>query len=237
MNEPIHAGGEMDRREVERTLRHVRRWRFHCLVRHLCRKKGPLAWWKTHQAWQRVCRRHGKVRALWVSANSLVALVGFVLAGGMLCGCKERPAESAQIQLKHEDSKEVVPPTWPPHGYQRVVAHRFQIPEENPESFSLIQGGKVDLELLKKLSVAAAELTPAQTSTLLTGTFSDRRESMAACYDPHHLFLFLDGEGKVLNAIEICFSCTAISTLPELAEDQWKHHDFRMLARLCEEIG
>lgn len=62
MNEPIHAGGEMDYREVERTRRHVRRWRFHCLVKSLCRKKGPLLWWRAHLAWRRICQRQEKSR-------------------------------------------------------------------------------------------------------------------------------------------------------------------------------
>ena len=66
MNSPIHADAEDDYRALEETRKDVRRWRFSCLVKHLCRKRGPLAWWRVHLAWRRICRRHDKSRALWV---------------------------------------------------------------------------------------------------------------------------------------------------------------------------
>ncbi|MCW1884203.1 hypothetical protein OKA04_05635 [Luteolibacter flavescens] len=65
MNAPIHAGSEEEYRALEETRLDVQRWRFYCLVKHLCRNKGPLAWWRVHRAWRRIAARHGKSRAVW----------------------------------------------------------------------------------------------------------------------------------------------------------------------------
>jgi hypothetical protein len=67
VKEGIHAGSESDFRALMETRRHVRRWRFYCLVKCLCRKKGPLAWWRVHAAWRRIRRQPDKSQALWVS--------------------------------------------------------------------------------------------------------------------------------------------------------------------------
>jgi len=64
MKVPFHPGAEDDYRALEETRQDVRRWRFHCLVKHLCRKRGPLAWWGIHRAWRRICRRHDKSRVM-----------------------------------------------------------------------------------------------------------------------------------------------------------------------------
>jgi hypothetical protein len=67
MTPRIHAGGESDFRALMDTRQDVRRWRFHGLVKHLCRRKGPLAWWRVNAAWRRVRRRPDKSQALWGS--------------------------------------------------------------------------------------------------------------------------------------------------------------------------
>jgi len=59
----------------------------------------------------------------------------------------------------------------------------------------------------------------------------------AACYDPHHVFLFYSGEGTIVAAVEVCFSCTGICTMPGISEARWYRHDFAALARLTDELG
>ncbi len=59
----------------------------------------------------------------------------------------------------------------------------------------------------------------------------------AACYDPHHIFVFYSGDGKAVAAVEVCFGCTRVSALPELTEPMWYRHDFSALAHLSDELG
>lgn len=205
---------------------------FSCLVNRLCRKRGLLEKWRVALAWRRLCRRHDKSRTLWIGQYRL--LVGIMLIG-MLGACREQPLQTRKSPPE-KSGISTVPGTWPPRGYKRVVAHRFQ--DTAIESFSMIEGGRVDASRLESLSLAEAELDEDQIERLLDGTFNKEHQLQpAACYDPHHIFLFFDAEDRVVNAIEICFGCTNISTIPELTEGQWYRHDFRSLARLCEEIG
>lgn len=150
----------------------------------------------------------------------------------VLSACSEKePPPAAGPEIRHEISG-----TWPPAGYVKVVGHRFK--SENPEGFSFLAESAVDLTRLDELSAASAELTPSQIQELLEATFPPEPGlPAAACYDPHHIFLFEDAAGKVTHAIEICFSCTNLHALPDLGEHQWQHHDFRRLYRLCEDLG
>jgi len=153
--------------------------------------------------------------------------LALVLSG---CGEKKPPAAAAP-EIRHEISG-----TWPATGFTKVVGHRFK--SDNPEGFSFLRDSAVELTRLAEFSAASAELNPEQIQELLDATFQPKPGlAAAACYDPHHLFLFEDAAGKVTHAIEICFECTNISALPALGDQQWQHHDFRRLYRLCENLG
>jgi hypothetical protein len=128
----------------------------------------------------------------------------------------------------------------------RVEAIRFKLPEETLKNgekieaeFSFLRGGdKVDLTRLEELSVKKAELNPAQIETLIQAIYGkNKKMPSAACYNPHHLFLFYDASGKLINSVELCFSCTGVSTNPQLPEKNWSRHDFRKLAKVCEDCG
>ncbi len=133
--------------------------------------------------------------------------------------------------------------TWPPTGDARVVGYRFKLPGEEaqkpPEGgFSLLRGSSVDMARLKQAAIKSAKLSAAQIKKLTEGVFSKtKRLTPAACYEPHHLFLFLDKKDGVTHSIEICFACTSVRTLPEIKKSQWFRHDFPALARLCHELG
>jgi len=89
----------------------------------------------------------------------------------------------------------------------RVVAFRFALPDD--ENFSLIQDGEFDGGSLSKLKKKEAELTENQVETLVEAVFGSHKEtSSAACYDPHHIFLFFNDSDKLIQVVEVCFSCT-----------------------------
>jgi len=131
---------------------------------------------------------------------------------------------------------------WVPPSFQKVVGFRFRLPSDGsegpvPSGFSLLKNGAIDIAQLEKLKQKSAELTVAQTSKLLTAVNGKEAIHPAACYDPHHVFLFYSGEGTIVAAVEVCFSCTGICTMPGISEARWYRHDFAALARLTDELG
>lgn len=155
-------------------------------------------------------------------------------------GASAPAAPSAQVtSAAPSELSPALTGAWPSAGTETVTAYRFSTPDEVESSWSLLTGdNQVDLGTLKKTTVASAQLTPGQTKKLLGCIFGDwERSGPAACYGPHHLFLFRDSTGKITQAIEVCFDCSNVYTSPALDEKQWNHHDLRGLARLCDEIG
>ncbi len=166
---------------------------------------------------------------------ALTALLAVIL----FVGCEPDPKENA-VPRSGENSS-----TGGLNSGARVVGFRFALPGDDepgvpvPSGFSLIQSdGNINFEQLDELKRKQATLSNTQVGKLVSAVHNaENKTSPAACYDPHHIFLFYDDAEQVTKVIEICFSCTKIRTQPELTEDQWYRHDFRALARLCEEIG
>jgi hypothetical protein len=126
----------------------------------------------------------------------------------------------------------------------RVVGYRFALPGEGSglpmeSGFSLItRDGRLDIAVLKNLKLAQATLTPDQVSRLVDSVYGPHSETgPAACYDPHHIFLFYDAADVLINVVEVCFGCTNLNAQPQIEEPQWYRHDFRELARICDEAG
>lgn len=134
-------------------------------------------------------------------------------------------------------------PGWQYKEVAKVVGYRFRLPSDGStepveSGFTLLRGAALDTQALSELSVKSVELTEPQVKRLLNASFSaDKIASPAACYDPHHIFVFYSVDGKPLNAIEVCFSCTGMSTLPGADRAYWNRCDFSALARLAEELG
>jgi hypothetical protein len=163
----------------------------------------------------------------------------------LLCGCEKREVTTAEVV-----TVETVPilssvPSMADLKAARVFAYRFALPNDGPadlpmeSGFSLItlEGG-LDVATLEKLKIAEATLTQGQVLRLVDAVYGRHKKfGPAACYTPHHLFLFHDSAGRLIQAIEVCFGCINLHAQPDVGEPQWARHDFRELARLCDEIG
>lgn len=126
----------------------------------------------------------------------------------------------------------------------RVVAYRFGFPDEENEKAPrlpariITQDGRLDIDTLEDLKMAEATLTPDQVSRFVDAVYgSHEKTDPAACYEPHHIFLFYDKDDILINVVEICFGCTNLHASPEIKESQVWRHDFRELARICDEVG
>jgi len=134
---------------------------------------------------------------------------------------------------------------WPEKPYAKVIGYRFKVPSDEvregdavPSGFSLLRESRVDSKQLAELTEKSVELTKLQVGQLLNATFrTTHRTEPAACYDPHHIFLFYADDGSVVGAIEVCFGCTGISTMPGAPKRQWDRHDFVALAHLTDALG
>lgn len=167
-------------------------------------------------------------------------LVILILCSALIVGCgkqeaaKEQPAAIKESEITPANLKKA-----------RVVAYRFALPGDGESElpvesgFSLIdRNGRVDLATLDKLKQAKATLPPGQVHRLVDAVYGrNEKTGAAACYDPHHIFLFYDDSDSLINVVEICFSCTNLHAEPQIEELQWWRHDFRELARICDEVG
>jgi hypothetical protein len=155
---------------------------------------------------------------------TLLLLVSLVTASG---GDKATP-ESSQV--------------WTPPHYAKVIGYRFRLPGENskeavPSGFTLLPDGLLDSALLAKQKTKSAELKPADIRRLTSAINAAKVVSQAACYDPHHIFVFYSDAGTVVAAIEVCFGCTGVSAVPAVAKPRWGRHDFIALAKLTHRLG
>ena len=162
----------------------------------------------------------------------MIRLALFLFLGTLICACDQN--SSSDVAKPHTEAQ-----------VARVVGYRFALPGDDTTNtpresgFTLIDNsGTLNQDLLNELKVKDAILTTEQVDRLNFAVFGEHpMTSAAACYDPQHIFVRYDEHGKIVSSIEICFSCLNIHTSPELEEDQWRQHDFRSLARLCDEIG
>jgi len=125
---------------------------------------------------------------------------------------------------------------WPGMPYSRVIGYSFDNPHSKDDVFTLLRDDKLNEAQLKEFKTKEAPLNAAQVERLLNAAFSSKIRILgAACYEPHHVFVFYDRDAKPVAAIEICFHCDKLVSLPEKDTD-W-HHDFAALARLSWELG
>lgn len=141
------------------------------------------------------------------------------------------------------DKAAPVPKTaWAPPTYAKVVGYRFRIPGEDskehvPSGFTLLRKGVLDSALLERQKTKSADINPEDVRKLTSAINAKEAVLPAACYDPHHIFVFYSDTGAVVAAIEVCFGCTGVSALPEVAEPRWYRHDFIALAKLTDGLG
>jgi hypothetical protein len=69
-----------------------------------------------------------------------------------------------------------------------------------------------------------------------------KRHPVMDCYNPHHLFVFYDYEGKPVAAIEVCFTCNRVKMTPEVragvgAAGPFESADLAGLAKIASEAG
>ncbi len=159
-----------------------------------------------------------------------------------ILSCSQQAEDAGSTTPDSENPR--IPEEWKAEGIARVIGYRFRIPGEDEKGghptghFTLCRDSTVDLRSLEKIQVNSAELNSEQIRRLVDLVFSDADPlPHVACYSPHQLFVFYDSEGLAKRAVEICFLCNGVRTVPPLPEAQQRRHDLRALAQLCDELG
>lgn len=144
------------------------------------------------------------------------------LAAGFLC-------RASGDEVKAAGKKK---PKWVPAKYAKVIAYRFA--DLSIPAGSLIANGAVSTVELERKKLKETVLSEEQIAKLLAAApGSAPSGDPVGCYEPHHIFVFVDDAGHALAAVEICFQCMSAVYLP--ASKSYTEPDFRALAKLSDE--
>ena len=127
--------------------------------------------------------------------------------------------------------------SWPQTPYAKVIGYSFK----GPEMTSVLTKSGIDVEMLKRFTVATVGLSKSQVDRLL-GAVRKPEEAFPEmlCYDPHHVFVFYSESDEEVAAIEVCFTCNGILTWPDAGMVRLLSGlrcDLPTLARLANELG
>jgi hypothetical protein len=117
----------------------------------------------------------------------------------------------------------------------RVVGYLFEAPQ--PDMSVLSKARVVDERKLSKTTLRQVKLSPKQVQILVAAAFNGSPAVSrwgAGCYDPHHIFVLYNESGVPIDAIEVCFICMNIATMPHRS---FPITDWEKLGRLCYELG
>jgi hypothetical protein len=77
-------------------------------------------------------------------------------------------------------------------------------------------------------------LTPLQVQRLIGAVTGEHPDyPTAACFNPHHAFVFYDKSSKPRAWVDICFQCSGIRSRPF---GMTENADFPSLGELCDEL-
>lgn len=131
---------------------------------------------------------------------------------------------------------------WPGVKYTKVVGYYFQPAAEVAGEFSTIDAKGFHPEVLAKYQVQEKTLQPAQIGRFLRASFASKIQfGRAACYAPHHAFVFYNEAGEPVAACEFCLSCKGFVTWPREKDNRERDggsaRNYVELALLSAELG
>jgi hypothetical protein len=121
-------------------------------------------------------------------------------------------------------------PPWPGVSYVEVRAYAYN--SEGDLDHPILKNGRLDPSVVNKRGVI---LTQQQVSRLVAAV-TDKHplsESMTACFDPRHGFVFYDAAKKPVAWVELCFECHNADAEPR---QKGQVYDVAALERLAREL-
>lgn len=142
-----------------------------------------------------------------------------------LVSCEKAPEGSGKNVKEAEMA-------WNATAFTEVRAYAINTKDEHSFNLIILNDGTLNPDRAPMEGVA---LNPAQVERLKSAVCSDvPLHEIAACFEPHHGFLFFDKDGKIIRSISICFRCNVYRSDPSGLAHPW---DLEKLEGLFEELG
>lgn len=124
---------------------------------------------------------------------------------------------------------------WPFSGFSEIRAYRFNWDDPNGEQGQLRLYNERNGLNPNRIPKEGVRLNDQQVARLKQAVCSEHaRSTAAACFWPHHGFLFLDEQGRIVGSISICFLCDNYEAYSSGFAKRW---DLQALKALFEELG
>ncbi len=170
-------------------------------------------------------RRHVLQRLdRFVTLASLIAVI--------LTGCDDKSPRAQKglpvtdAQTNHTGGK------WHFSGFDDVRAYRMNWEDLQSEHGIVNEDGSLNPTRIPEDGVRLTEAQVKRLEAAVTGSHPDH--PVAACFYPHHAFVFFDGSQKRVGQIDICFLCSNYHGSPGGYATNW---NLGQLEELIKDIG
>jgi hypothetical protein len=121
---------------------------------------------------------------------------------------------------------------WHFTGFTEVRAYRLNWDDEYSFDKILTNDGALNTTRQPTDGVVLNESQEKRLEAAVTGSHPDH--PVAACFYPHHAFLFFGAEGKIVGHIDVCFLCSNYAGYPKGFASSW---DLDAIRSLVEDLG
>ncbi len=121
-----------------------------------------------------------------------------------------------------------------------VIGYRFDSvkPHHKLRTSLIKDDGVIDTKKLELFKIKEAKLSTSQVNRLLESVYGDNPVYYllkSDCHIPHHIFLFYNKDGKIINYIQVCFRCSSTLIKPS-SYDGENGLDYITIAKICGEL-
>ena len=110
---------------------------------------------------------------------------------------------------------------WHIEGISEIRAYRINWDTKEASARNVI-GSRMDKLNPSRMPEHGIKLNSAQSITLKNAVMLEHEEEpAAACFHPHHAFLFFDSSGNVVDSIDLCFLCNTRKAGPQGFAVNW----------------
>jgi hypothetical protein len=121
-------------------------------------------------------------------------------------------------------------PHWPSASYVEVRAYAYN--SEGDPNRPILKNGRLDSSVVNRRGVILTQQQVSRLVAAVTGK-SPLPESITACFDPRHAFVFYGAAKKPVAWVELCFECHNADAEPR---QKRQVYDVASLERLAREL-
>ena len=154
-------------------------------------------------------------------------LLALLIMATACCEGPAPPGAAAPVELTTEWQRDK-------SAVHSITAYSFHNPSTRPNS--ILRGGSIDFSRLARLTTAERSPDRSHRDEILSAILDPHSPvTRSDCYIPHHLFLLRARNRAIIGAIEVCFSCRTVVTVPPLPREPTP--EWTALAEQCVSLG